>query len=88
MDNYFLLYPHLTDEQKRVMLLSSDDDAGFEIATHMAILNEHASDYQYYRKKIKERFEPASFAQERLYSSVVLNKQSWKILTLSTNAYY
>ena len=65
MDNYFLLYPHLTDEQKIVMLLSSVDDAAFEIATHMAIPNEYASDYQYYRKKIKERFEPATSVQER-----------------------
>ena len=40
MDNYFLLYLHFTDEQKIVILLSSVDDAAFEIATEMAIPNE------------------------------------------------
>ena len=64
LDNYFLLYPHLTDKQKIVMLLSSVDDTAFEIATHIVIPNEHASDYQYYRKKIKERFEPATYRKD------------------------
>jgi hypothetical protein len=55
----------LKDEQKITLLFSALDEVTFEIVQHLPVPVEGIADYAYYRKVVKDRFEPVSTVNER-----------------------
>lgn len=83
LETYFALSPMCDDIYKINMLQMALDEFAHDIATNINIPDEHAADYDYYKKAYVERFEPPTSTCERRRSFRQLSQGQ-----LSIDEYY